>query len=68
MVRVLVADPHPLYREAVARAIDRHPRLDLVGRTSDGRQALAEIARLAPEVAVLGTTHVNVVLATLPGI
>jgi two-component system nitrate/nitrite response regulator NarL len=61
-VRVLVADPHPLYRDAISRAIARHPRLELVSRTADGREALAEIERLAPAVAVI-----DVELAGLDG-
>jgi len=51
--RVLVADDHPLYREALAEAIARRPDLELVGAVGDGRRALEEIRRLAPDVAVL---------------
>jgi two-component system nitrate/nitrite response regulator NarL len=52
-VRVLVADDHPLYREAVATAIRRAPGLDLVGEESDGRRALATVREIEPDVAVL---------------
>jgi two-component system, NarL family, nitrate/nitrite response regulator NarL len=51
--RVYVADDHPVYRAGVVRAIAQHPDLELVGEAGDGRQALAEIAALAPDVAVL---------------
>jgi two-component system, NarL family, nitrate/nitrite response regulator NarL len=51
--RVYVADDHPVYREGVARAIKERPDLELVGEASDGRQALAEIKDLEPDVAVL---------------
>jgi two-component system nitrate/nitrite response regulator NarL len=52
-IRVLAADPQPLYREAVARAIRRQPHFELVGELGDGREALEAIERLRPDVAVL---------------
>jgi two-component system nitrate/nitrite response regulator NarL len=61
-VRVLIAEPHPLYRDAVARVIHRHAGLQLVGEFGDGRRALAELVRLQPEVAL-----VDVALPSLPG-
>jgi two-component system nitrate/nitrite response regulator NarL len=50
---VLVADNHPLYREAVATAIRRAPGLELVAEESDGRRALAAVRKVAPDVALL---------------
>jgi two-component system nitrate/nitrite response regulator NarL len=52
-VRVLVADNHPLYREAVASAIRRAPELELVAEESDGRRALDAVREHEPDVAVL---------------
>ena len=51
--RVLVADDHPLFREALAAAIARRPDLELAGAVADGRAALEEIRRGVPDVAVL---------------
>src|SRR4051794_29006188 len=51
--RVFVADDHPLYREGIVRAVKERPDLELVGEASEGREALEEIKRLEPEVAVL---------------
>jgi len=52
-VRVLVADDHPLFREAVVRAVRERPEFELAGEAADGREALALIRELRPDVAVL---------------
>lgn len=52
-VTVLVADDHPLFRRGLARAINRHRALDLVGEAVDGAEALELIELLRPDVAVL---------------
>ena len=50
---MLVADDHPVYREGIVRAVKERPDLELVGEAGDGREALDEIKRLEPDVAVL---------------
>jgi two-component system, NarL family, nitrate/nitrite response regulator NarL len=52
-VTVLVADDHPIYREGIVRAVKDREDLELVGEAADGREALAQIERLDPKVAVL---------------
>ena len=52
-MRVVVADDHPLFREAVIRAVRERPEFEFVGEAADGRQALALIRDLAPDVALL---------------
>jgi two-component system nitrate/nitrite response regulator NarL len=52
-VRVLVADDHPLYREALADTVKQRPELELLGTVAGGREALAAIQETPPEVAVL---------------
>jgi two-component system, NarL family, nitrate/nitrite response regulator NarL len=49
----VVAHRHPLYREAVTRAIKLRPELELVAVAEDGRQALDSISAEAPDVALL---------------
>ena len=53
LIRVLVADDHPLYREAVVRAVRARPEFELIGQAEDGRSALGVIRESAPDVAVL---------------
>jgi two-component system nitrate/nitrite response regulator NarL len=52
-VSVVVADDHPLFREGIERAVRERPELELVGSAQDGREALALVRELHPEVAVL---------------
>ena len=50
---MVVADDHPIYREGIVRAVNERPDLELVGEAADGRQALEQIQKRSPEVAVL---------------
>lgn len=50
---VLVAEPQPLFRDAVTRAIRQRATLSLAGEQADGRAVLADIRRMQPDVAVL---------------
>jgi two-component system nitrate/nitrite response regulator NarL len=52
-VRILVADDHPLFREAIVRAVKERPEFELVGEAANGREALDAIRELGPDVAVL---------------
>jgi len=52
-VRVLVADDHPIYREGIVRAVNERPDLELVAEAAEGLEAVEEIRRLRPDVAVL---------------
>src|SRR5581483_11190126 len=50
---VYVAEDHPVFQEAVARAIKARPDLSLVGAAANGRTALEEIRGLRPAIALL---------------
>jgi two-component system nitrate/nitrite response regulator NarL len=52
-VRVLVADDHPLFRDAIVRAVRERPDFELVAEAADGRTALQAIREQRPDVAVL---------------
>jgi DNA-binding NarL/FixJ family response regulator len=49
---VLVVDDHPTFR-ATARALLEAEGFDVVGEAADGEAALAEVARLGPEIVLL---------------
>jgi DNA-binding NarL/FixJ family response regulator len=51
--RCVVADDHPAIIDAVWRFLEDEEEIELLGRAGDGRQALALIERVSPDVAVL---------------
>jgi DNA-binding NarL/FixJ family response regulator len=53
MIRVLVADDFPLVRDALATALERHERIEVVGVASDGIETLERAHELRPDVVVL---------------
>jgi two-component system, NarL family, nitrate/nitrite response regulator NarL len=55
-IKVLVADGQPIYLDGVARVIRQDAGFQVVAETGDGKRALAEIARLAPDVALVDAT------------
>jgi DNA-binding NarL/FixJ family response regulator len=50
--RILIVDDHPLTREALSSLLRAHG-FDVVGSASDGRQAITEVSRLQPDLALL---------------
>jgi two-component system nitrate/nitrite response regulator NarL len=52
-ITVLVADDHPLYREAVVRAVRARAEFELIGQAEDGREALGVIRERSPDIAVI---------------
>jgi DNA-binding NarL/FixJ family response regulator len=52
-VRILLADEHALFREAVRVVLEAEPDLHVVGDVSDGFQAVVEARRLRPDCVLL---------------
>ncbi|GLZ06567.1 DNA-binding response regulator [Actinomadura sp. NBRC 104412] len=50
MVRVLVVDDHPLFRDGLAAAVDLDPRCELVGEASTADEAIAAVQAGEPDV------------------
>ncbi|MEB4207855.1 response regulator transcription factor [Mycobacterium sp. 94-17] len=53
MVRVVVGDDHPLFREGVVRALSSSGSVDVVAEAEDGSAALELIKSHVPDVALL---------------
>jgi two-component system nitrate/nitrite response regulator NarL len=49
----VAAASHPLYREALGRAIRDRPELELVGQAGDGRETLDAIVAEQPDIALV---------------
>lgn len=52
-IRVLVADGHALFRQAVHAILDDQPDIEVVGEASDVAQVLTEAERTKPDVVLL---------------
>ncbi|HEY6332166.1 MAG TPA: response regulator transcription factor, partial [Blastocatellia bacterium] len=52
-IRVVIADDHPLIRQALRQVLDREADLKVVGESGDGKAALLQVETLKPHIAVL---------------
>ncbi len=52
-IRLIVADDHAVLREALAGLIDEQEDMSVVGQAADGREAVALVQSLCPDVALL---------------
>jgi DNA-binding NarL/FixJ family response regulator len=59
VIRVLVADDHPLVLKGICDFVGLQPGIDLVARCIDGNEALAAMRTLKPDVAVLDLAMPN---------
>jgi RNA polymerase sigma factor (sigma-70 family) len=51
--RIVIADDHPLFREALRRLLGGQPDLEVVGEAQDGQEALELCRRLRPDLVVM---------------
>jgi DNA-binding NarL/FixJ family response regulator len=51
--RVLVVDDHALFRDGLISLIGRWAEFEVVGAASDGREALALVSRLTPDLVLM---------------
>lgn len=53
MIRVFLADDHPVMRDGLKLILSNATDIEVVGDAGDGQQALQDIARLLPDVALM---------------
>jgi DNA-binding NarL/FixJ family response regulator len=53
MVRVLIADDHRLFAEALRAILDAEPSVDVVGLAANGTDAVRQTAELEPDVVLM---------------
>ena len=65
-IKVLLVDDHKLMREGLTALLDEAPDIEIVGGSDDGRQAMAMVASLRPDVVVMdvGMPGMNGIEAT----
>jgi DNA-binding NarL/FixJ family response regulator len=53
MIRVLIADDHPVFRHGLAAILAGSGEFEVVGEASDGSAAMAMMTQFAPDIAVV---------------
>jgi len=53
MIRVLVADDHPIYRDGLARTLADAGEIEVVGTAGDGEEAVRQVQALRPDLVLL---------------
>jgi DNA-binding NarL/FixJ family response regulator len=56
IVRVLVADDHPVIRRMVRSTLEVQPHFEVCGEARNGAEAIEEAKKLKPDVVVLNVT------------
>jgi two-component system NarL family response regulator len=52
-IRVLIADDHRLFAEALEAILESEPEIEVVGRARDGEEAVAQALALKPDVILM---------------
>ena len=58
-IRVVLADDHPIVRAGVREALKELPGVEVVGEVSDGREAIALVKSLRPDVVFMDISMPN---------
>jgi DNA-binding NarL/FixJ family response regulator len=66
VLRILIADDHEVARKGIRSLLENHPGWEICGEASDGREAVASVTKLKPDVLLLdiGMPNLNGLDAT----
>ena len=53
VIRIVLADDHPIYRDGLARSLNDDPGMEVVGEAGDGVEAAEVVLRERPDVVLL---------------
>src|SRR6266568_5884731 len=75
MIRVVVVDDHPIVRQGLVSVLSDEDDLEVVGEAGSGREAVALVSRVRPDVVLLdlemadmdGVAAIPQLLAAVPG-
>ena len=75
-IRVLIVDDHAMVRQGIATFIETQDDIQLIGEAENGRQALARVAELVPDVVLMdvqmpemdGITATREIIARYPDV
>lgn len=59
LYRIVLADDHHLFREAVRRSIEKIPELQVVGEAGDGLELLKVLENLSPDLVIVDISMPN---------
>ncbi len=52
-IRILIADDHAIMREGIRALLEIHEDMDVIGEAGDGREAVAQVSELTPDIILL---------------
>jgi len=73
-IRIVVIDPHPIFREGVIRTIERAPDLMLVGQGETTGDAMRAVEETSPDILIIdisadgGIAQLNAMSGRCPGL